>query len=312
MILATGSLAFDYIMDYGGVFSDNIMPDKIHKISLSFLLNTLKKQHGGTAGNIAYTLALLKTPVSIFAAAGNDFSQYLDFLKQTGVDTTNIQIVMDKPTASAFIMTDKMDNQITGFYPGAMSDSANYSLKDLAAKTELVIISPNDPKAIIKQSQECRELKLSFMIDIGMQLPVLELEQIKQILKGAKILIGNDYEIGLLKSKTSLTEQDLFNEVEIIITTLGANGSNIKTKTENINISPAKPKEVLDPTGAGDAYRSGFLAGYIKGFDLKVCGQMGAVSSCYTVEKYGTTSHKFTVQEFCERYRDNFDDELSL
>lgn len=312
MITVTGSLAFDYIMDYQGVFSDHIMPDKIHKINLSFLLNTLKKQHGGTAGNIAYTLALLKSPVSIFAAAGNDFNDYLNFLKQAGVDISNIQIIKNKPTASAFIMTDKMDNQITGFYPGAMSDSVNYSLKDLKQKPEFVIISPNDPQAITKQSQECRELNLPFMIDMGMQLPALEQQQIRQIIKAAKILIGNDYEISLLKNKSSLTEQELFEEVEVLITTLGANGSNIKTKTENIEIKSGKPKKVLDPTGAGDAYRAGFLAGFIKGLNLKTCGQMGSVAACYTVEKYGTTSHTFTVQEFVERYKQNFGEELSI
>lgn len=312
MITLTGSLAFDYIMDYQGLFSDNIMPDKIHKISLSFLLNTLKKQRGGTAGNIAYSLALLKSTVSIFAAAGNDFDEYLLFLKKAGVDTSNIQIIKDKATASAFIMTDKADNQITGFYPGAMTDSANYSLKTLKQTPELVIISPNDPGAIIKQAKECRELKFPFMIDMGMQLPVLEPQQIRDILKQAKILIGNDYEIDLLKKKSELSAEDLLTEVEILITTLGENGSIIKTKEEEFKIKPAKPKEVLDPTGAGDAYRAGFMAGYTKGLDLKTCGQMGSVAACYAVEKYGTTNHTFTMEEFIQRYKENFGESFHL
>ncbi len=312
MILVTGSLAFDYIMDYQGVFSDHIMPDKIHKINLSFLLTTLKKQKGGTAGNIAYNLALLQTPVSIFAAAGNDFSEYSAFLVQSGVDISNIQIIKDKPTASAFIMTDKIDNQITGFYPGAMSDSPNYSLKDLQQKPDFVIISPNDPKAIIKQAEECRQLNLEFMIDMGMQLPALEPEQIRQILKKAKILIGNDYEIDLLKTKASLTEADLFKDVEIIITTLGAKGSIIQTKDEKIEVSAAKTTEVSDPTGAGDAYRAGFICGFQKGLPLKTCGQMGAIASCYAIEKYGTTSHTFSLEVFRARYKENFKEELSI
>jgi len=312
MILVTGSLAFDYIMDYQGVFSDNIIPDKIHKINLSFLLNTLKKQKGGTAGNIAYNLALLQTPVSIFAAAGNDFSEYSAFLSKSGVDVSNIQIIKDKPTASAFIMTDKEDNQITGFYPGAMSESVNYSLKDLQQKPDFVIISPNDPKAIIKQAEECRSLNIPFMMDMGMQLPALEQQQIRQILKGAKILIGNDYEIDLLKTKSSLTEQDLFNDVEIIITTLGAKGSIIQTKNEKIEVSAAKTKEVSDPTGAGDAYRAGFICGFQKGLDLKICGQMGAIASCYTIEKYGTTSHTFSKDVFRARYKENFGEDLTI
>ncbi len=312
MITVTGSLAFDYIMDYSGLFADNIMPGKIHNINLSFLLSDLKKQNGGTAGNIAYTLSLLKTPVSIFATAGEDFNDYLSFLKNSGVDTSDIKIIPNKKTASAFIMTDKNDNQITGFYPGAMQNAGDFSLKDQKTKADFVIISPNDPKAILKQSIECKDLQIPFMIDMGMQLPVLEPNQIKQILTGAKILIGNDYEIDLLKSKTSLTETDLLNQVEILITTLGANGSTIQTKQKKYNIPAGKPIEVIDPTGAGDAYRSGFLASFVKNMDLQVCGQMGAIASCFCIEKYGTTNHKFSIPEFCERYKQNFGEELEL
>ncbi len=312
MITVTGSLAFDYIMDYSGLFADNIMPGKIHNINLSFLLSDLKKQNGGTAGNIAYTLALLKTPVSIFATAGEDFNDYLSFLKNSGVDTSDIKIIPNKKTASAFIMTDKNDNQITGFYPGAMENAGDFSLKDQNTKADFVIISPNDPKAILRQSLECKDLQIPFMIDMGMQLPVLGSEQIKQILLGAEILIGNDYEIDLLKSKTSLSETNLLNRVEILITTLGANGSTIQTKQKKYNIPAGKPTEVIDPTGAGDAYRSGFLAGYLKNMDLQVCGQMGAIAACYAIEKYGTTNHKFSIPEFCERYKQNFGEELEL
>lgn len=311
-ILVTGSLAFDYIMDFPGVFADHIMPDKIHAINLSFLLNTLKKQRGGTAGNIAYNLALLQANTAIFAASGNDFGEYGAFLKQTGVDTTNIYNIKDKSTASAFIMTDKADNQITGFYPGAMADAGNYSLRDVQQQPAFVIISPNDPKAIIKLSDECRELQLPFMIDIGMQLPSLTTDEIKKIIQKATILIANDYEIDLLKTKTSLSEKDLFDSVEIIITTLGPNGSEIKTKAKNYTIKPSVPKEVLDPTGAGDAYRAGFMAGYIRNFDLKICGQMGSVAAAYAIEKYGTQEHIFTIEQFKNRYLQSFGKMLEL
>lgn len=312
MITVTGSLAFDYIMDYQGKFADNIMPDKIHQINLSFLVKTLEKQRGGNAGNISYNLALLKTPVGIFAPAGDDFSAYSNFLKDVGVDISNIQIIKDKPTASAFIMTDQSDNQISAFYPGAMDEAANFSLKDLSVKPEFLVISPNTPQAILKLAEECRGLNISFMVDMGMQLPALDSEQIKQILKRGKILINNDYEMDLLKSKASLTEQDLFNEVEILITTFGEKGSVIKTKDQTIEIKPAKPKEVVDPTGAGDAYRAGFLAGYIKGLDLKTCGQMGSIAACYAIEKYGTSNHTFTIEEFIQRYKENFGEIIKL
>lgn len=311
-ILVAGSLAFDYIMDFSGVFGDHIMPDKIHKINLSFLVNTLKKENGGTAGNIAYNLSLLKTKPVIFATAGNDFAQYEIFLKQQGIDTSNIQIIKDKKTASAFIMTDLADNQITGFYPGAMAHAKEYSLKDLIQKPDFVIISPNDPKAILKQANECRALNCSFMIDMGMQLPALEQHEIRQIIKDATILIGNDYEIDLMKKKSALLEKDLFKEVKILITTLGQKGSRIQTAKDTIIIEAAKPKEVLDPTGAGDAYRAGFMAGYTRNFDLKTCGQMGSVAASFAIEKYGTQQHHFTIAEFQDRYVQTFSDMLEL
>lgn len=307
----TGSLAFDYIMDYPGRFSDNIMPDKIHKINLSFLISDLKKQNGGTAGNIAYNLALLKYKPTIFACAGKDIAEYSQFLEKSGVDCSEIKI-SDKPTASAYIMTDKDDNQITAFYPGAMSDSGKYSITDLKITPDFVVISPNSPQAIIKLSRECQQLKIPFMLDIGMQLPSLESNQIKQILHGADILIGNDYEIELLKEKSGFSEKNLLEVANILITTLGPKGSNVKTKSDSLDIKAGKPKKVLDPTGAGDAYRAGFLAGYFKKLDLKVCAQMGSAASCFTIEKYGTTSHRFSLEEFKKRYRENFKTDLKL
>ncbi len=322
MITVTGSLAFDYIMDYQGVFSDHIMPDKIHTLNLSFLVNDLKKQKGGTAGNIAYNLALLKIPVSIVGAAGSDFSGYGQFLKNAGVDVSNIKIIPDKFSSSAFIMTDQQDNQITGFYPGAMSDNQSLSIKTI--QSDLVVISPNDPKAMAKFAKEAKDGGINYMMDPGMQLPALDSEDLKNMVEGATILIGNDYEISLLSDKLQVTSYKLLETVTILITTLGEKGSIIQTAglsgspsrspgpPGRWSIKAGKPNKVLDPTGAGDAYRAGFLAGYLKNLDLKTCGQMGSVASCYAIEKYGTTSHRFTVQEFCERYKENFGEELTL
>jgi len=309
MILVTGSLAFDHIMDFPGNFSDHIMPDKIHQINLSFLVNTLQKQKGGTAGNIAYSLALLKSPVSILGTAGSDFVEYGKFLQDAGVDISKIKIIENESTSSAFIMTDLKDNQITAFYPGAMGQNSQLSL---AGTSELVVISPNDPQAMIKFAKEAKQLKLDYMLDPGMQLPTLNLEDLKDMINGATILIGNDYEISLLKEKTRLNENQLLQQVKILITTLGENGSTIQSGLETIQIASAKARKVVDPTGAGDAYRAGFIAGYTKGFDLKVCGQMGSTAACYSVEKYGTTNHAFTITEFKDRYKKNFGEELQL
>ncbi len=320
MILVTGSLAFDHIMDFPGNFSDHIMPDKIHQINLSFLVNTLSKQKGGTAGNIAYNLALLNSPVSILSVAGNDFSSYATFLKEVGVDVSNIKIIEDQPTASAYIMTDKNDNQISAFYPGAMTKASSLSLNGI--QTNFVAITPDDPKAMVKFAKEAKGLGVEHMIDPGMQLPALNTEDLKEMVNGATILIGNDYEISLLSNKLQVTSDKLVKQVKILITTLGEKGSTIQTAglPDSPSRSPGPPgrwqigaaklNEVIDPTGAGDAYRAGFLAGYLKGLDLQICGQMGAVASCYAIEKYGTTSHTFTMEEFKARYKENFNKEL--
>lgn len=310
MITVTGSLAFDNIMDYPGKFSDHIMPDKIHQINLSFLVTTLKKQKGGTAGNIAYNLALLQIPVSIVGMAGVDFSEYAKFLHESGIDTSNIQTAENNLTSSAFIMTDKTDNQITAFYPGAMEYANRLSLEKI--KTDFVVVSPNNPQAMIRFCSECQKSHIPYMFDPGMQLPALNTGDLKNMLNGATILIGNDYEISLLKEKLSLDEEALLNQVEILITTLGEKGSLVQTKDQNLQISAGKVTNVVDPTGAGDAYRAGFLAGYSKNLDLKVCGQMGSIASCYTVEKYGTTSHTFSLEEFKERYKESFGEDLNI
>ena len=306
MVLITGSLAFDIIMDFPGRFSDHIDPTKIHILNLSFLVDSLKKQKGGTAGNIAYNLALLEIPVSILGSVGEDFDEYQTFLQKAGVDVSNIKVIKDEKTSQAFITTDKADNQITSFYPGSMKNNSSLKIVDLSEKPEFTVISPNDPKAMINFALECQKLEIPYMFDPGMQLPRLTNQDLITGIKGAKILIGNDYEIGLLSSKLKVKSEKLLENIKILITTLGEKGSIIQTKDQNIRIKAAKPKEVVDPTGAGDAYRAGFLAGYLQGLDLKVCGQMGSVTACYSVEKYGTTTHSFTMDEFQQKYKENY------
>lgn len=308
MITVTGSLAFDHIMDFGGKFADHIMPNKIHQINLSFLVNTLNKQKGGTAGNIAYNLALLKTPVSILGTVGVDFLDYAKFLQSSGVDISQIKTIENNLTSSAFIMTDQADNQITAFYPGAMDHATALTFR---LPTDFAVISPNNPAAMANFASQSQQNKTPYMLDPGMQLPALSPEDLKDMLKGAQILIGNDYEIALLKEKLSLDEAALLDQVRILITTLGEKGSIIQTKDQNLTIRAGKAQPV-DPTGAGDAYRGGFLTGLSKGLDLKICGQMGSVTACYAVEKYGTTNHTFTIEQFKQRYKDNFNEELKI
>jgi len=299
-VLVTGSLAYDVIMDFPGKFSDHIDPTKIHILNLSFLVDTLKKQQGGTAGNISYNLALLEIPVSILGSVGEDFDEYHRFLQKAGVDVSSIKVIKNEQTSQAFITTDKADNQITSFYPGSMKNNASLKIADLLQKPGFVVISPNDPKAMVNFALECQKLNIPYMFDPGMQLPRLTDQDLITGIKEAKILIGNDYEIGMIKKRLKKIE------VEILITTLGEKGSEILTKKGLIRIQAARPKSVIDPTGAGDAYRAGFLSGYLQGLDLNECGQMGSIAACYSVEKYGTTTHSFTIAEFKQRYQENY------
>lgn len=311
MILVTGSLAFDVIMNFPGKFSDSILPEKIHMLNVSFLVETLVRNKGGTAGNIAYTLALLDTNASILAAVGDDFSEYFEFLKQANVDTSNIKVINHESTAIAFITTDQMDNQISGFYPGAIKEAKNLKIKETKLP-DFVVIAPDNQEAMINYAKECKELKIPYMFDPGMQLPRLSDEDLKIGIDGAEILIGNDYEMNLLKSRLWMEDQDLLKQVKVVITTLGEKGAEILSKDQKAHINVAKPNSITDPTGAGDAFRAGFLAGYFRKFPLKTCGQMGAVASCYTVEKYGTTTHGFTIPEFCKRYEENYSELIEL
>ena len=326
MIIVTGSLGFDYIMDFPGRFSDRIMPDKIHAISLSFLVDDLKKQWGGTAGNISYSLGLLGIKPLLLATAGNDFAPYKKYLEQHGVDTSQVKEFKNIATGSYFVITDKADNQIGAFYTGAMRHATKVSLKDClfgkkGKKTvffeDFVVIAANDPTAMRNYVDECIALNIPFMYDPAFQIDTFTGDDLKKAVTHAQILIGNDYEIELIAKKLGISKNKLLTMTPIVITTLGEKGATIECQVTNdkfqiFKIKPAKAKKVVDPTGAGDWFRSGFLAGYLRGLDLQTCGQMGALAAVYTVEAYGTTTHTFTKKEFIKRYRENYQMPLTI
>lgn len=301
-VVVTGSISYDYIMNFPGQFADRIMPDKIHQISLSFLVETLEKRFGGIAGNIAYTLNLLGEEPTILAAAGKDFAPYKAFLKRHKISSSFIKIHKNVSTSSYFVVTDKEDNQIGAFYVGAQKYASRLSLPECS----FAVISPTDPKAMKKFVADCRSRNISYLYDPAFQIATLSSSDLRDGIESAKILIGNDYEIAFIEKKLDISHEELILMVPVLVTTLGSKGSIIETRTEAIHVKPAKPKSITDPTGAGDAYRAGFLAGYLRNFDLAVCGQIGSVAAVYAVESYGTINHHFTKKEFIKRYKENF------
>ncbi len=306
-VVVTGSLSFDYIMDFGGRFADRIMPDKLHILSLSFLADKMSKQYGGCAANLAYTLKLLGIDPLVVTAAGNDWGQYKKFLSKHNISTKGITVFHDEPCSSYHVITDRDDNQIGAFYVGA--SRYNGRLK-IPGQSDFVTIGPTDPGAMITYVNQSQGLR--YLYDPAFQIGNFSTKELQKGITGSEITIGNDYEIALIEQKLKITHEELVVMTPVLITTLGAKGSVIETRKEKIHCKAAKPVQVSDPTGAGDAYRAGFLAGYLRKLDLKECGQMGSVAAAYTVEKYGTQTHTFTKKRFIQRYVDNFGKKIIL
>ncbi len=306
-VIVTGSLAFDQIMVFPGSFKDHILPDKLHIINISFLVSEMRKQRGGCAGNIAYTLALLGHDSRIVAAAGNDFSSYAEWLRQHGVDLEGVETFEDETTASCHITTDQDDNQITGFFVGAMARAGELSLKQrMGDRPALCIVAPDDPSAMSRHCQEAREAGLPFLFDPSFQVTAMDGESLATATRGAAMLVVNDYEYAVFLKKTGMDDDTIFDLADMVIVTLGGEGSKIRRRGFNDLMIPAANATLTDPTGAGDAFRSGFVAGLMRGHELEVCGRMGSVTSAYVVECNGTQSHHYSQDEFERRYADNF------
>ncbi|HEX6289264.1 MAG TPA: carbohydrate kinase family protein [Herpetosiphonaceae bacterium] len=306
-IIVTGSIAYDYIMVFPGQFKDHILPDKMHILSVSFLVDSLKRLRGGTAPNIAYNLALLRERPTVVGTVGEDFAEYRAWLDSRGIDTSGIREIAGEFTASCFINTDLQDNQITAFYAGAMAHAASISFHDSEhAEADLVIIAPNDPAAMNRYATECTALGIPYLYDPSMQAPRMTAEELEAGFRGAKILTGNDYEFGMMAEKLRITEEQLRRCVPITIMTRGEAGALLTVEGEEFEIPAARARQVVDPTGAGDAFRAGFVKGMVRGFSWPVVGRMAALSAVYAIEHAGTQQHSYTIAEFVERYRENF------
>ena len=304
-LIVTGSIAYDYLMTFPGTFTDLLLPEHLSRLSLSFLVDEMEKRRGGCAPNIAYTLALLGERPRLMGTAGQDFDEYRRWLEAAGVDTELVAQVDDKFTASFFCSTDRSNNQIASFYTGAMADADTLSFRT-AGPADLVIISPNDPKAMVQYAEECRTLGLRYIFDPGQQCARMDGAELKAGLVGANIVISNDYEFELIREKTGLDAGALLERSEAVIVTRGKDGSSIHTRDGQVDVPPVPEQRVADPTGVGDAYRGGLMKGLAMGADWQTCGRLGSVAATYALEHVGGQSHAYTVDEFRTRYEAEF------
>jgi adenosine kinase len=300
-------------MKFPGYFQDHILPDQLECLSLSFLVESMIRHPGGIAPNIAYNMALLGERPRLFATAGEDFAEYKDSLEKNGVDTSGIHLIEGEFTASFFANTDLVNSQIASFYPGAMAYAADLSLNELGGeRPELILISPNDPKAMTRYVSECQQLEIPYIYDPSQQIPRLTDEELQQGLEGSLALFVNKYEYEMVQRRTGLSQKDIQVRSHFTVVTLGEQGSVIYVDGEELEIPVVTPEEITDPTGVGDAFRGGFLAGYARAWDLKTCGQMGSVAAAFCLEQEGPQGHSFTPAEFVSRFRDHFDDQGKL
>ena len=304
-IVVTGSIAYDYLMFFPGAFTEHILPEHLSRVSLSFLVDSMDKRRGGCAPNVAYTLALLGVRPMLMGTAGQDFSDYRQWLESVNIDTTLVKEIKEKFTASFFCNTDKHNNQIASFYTGAMAHAAELSFADAGA-VDWAIVSPNDPTAMVQYSEECRRLGIRYIYDPGQQCARSTAEELRAGIVGANILIVNDYEMELIRSKTGLTEADVLFHSDAVIVTKGEKGSSILLKDKRIDVPAVPEKHIVDPTGVGDAYRGGFLRGLAANADWETCGRLGSVAATYALEHVGGQSHAYTWADFKARYESHF------
>jgi len=306
-ILVSGSLAYDRIMDFQGRFSDHIMPEKIHMINVSFTVNGMSENFGGTAGNIAYVLSLLGEQPRIVAAIGYDYHRYFQWFEEHGLSTDNILMVSEEATASAYITTDLDDNQITVFNPGAMKHPSGFDFGQTKPQDCIAIVAPGNLQDMAEYTRIYQQMGIFSIFDPGQSLPAWQSDGLAMCISQSNLLVSNDYELALIKEKTGLSDHALLELVGAIVTTKGAQGCEV-SNTEGLSVSiPVVPTDnVVDPTGAGDAFRGGLIKGLIQGLPVERAAMMGTVCSHYVVQIYGTQTYRFTQDEFKSKLEQHF------
>ncbi len=309
-ILVSGSIAYDRIMNFSGLFSEHLMPDKLHTINLSFHVEKMSVEFGGCAGNVAYSLALLGEQPVIIASAGSDFNDYHAHLLRSGVDPASIHVLQSRLTASAYILTDRADNQIAAFHGGAGDEG--YDVPVETANRSFAIIAPGclpDMKAL---PAHYRAHQVPYFFDPSQQLPALSDEALIDGITGAAALFASDYEFELIRRRLNWHEADILERTPVIVVTHGEKGSYVVTKDGSTHVPAHAVKNVVDPTGAGDAYRAGYLKGSVLELLPVQCARLGSIAASFAVEAYGTQNHRFTKEEFTARYKKTYGEGIEL
>jgi adenosine kinase len=295
-ILICGSLAYDTIMVFQDQFKNHILPDKIHALSVAFFVPEMRREFGGTAGNIAYNLQLLEGNPLIMATVGQDFSPYSAWLNQHQLNAQHIKEISNSFTAQAFITTDTDDNQITAFHPGAMMESHQNSVKD-TQDVVLAIIAPDGRDGMFQHAKECFDAGIPFMFDPGQGLPMFNGEELLHFIEMTDYLAVNDYESQIIQDKTGLSLEALATKVKALIVTLGGNGSHIYADGQRFEVPCVKADNVVDPTGCGDAYRAGLLYGIARNWDWPTCGRLASTMGAIKIASRGGQNHRPTRAE---------------
>lgn len=312
-LAVTGSIATDHLMTYPGRFADQLLPDRLDHVSLSFLVEELDIRRGGVAANICFGLGQLGLRPSLVGAVGADFADYRSWLERHGVDTQSVHVSDTHHTARFLCTTDRDQNQIASFYPGAMSEARDIELAPVAERLgglDLVLVSPNDPVAMVRHTEECRNRGYSFVADPSQQLTSLDAQQVRQLIDGAAYLFNNEYERELLETRSGWSSKEILERVGTWITTLGKNGAMVERKGEDeIRVPTAKEERIADPTGVGDAFRAGFIAAVAWELDLLRAAQVGNMLGTYVVETTGTQEYTVEPKRFLERLAEAYGDE---
>jgi adenosine kinase len=305
-----GSVGLDHLMTFSGKFTDSLVAGSLQKVSLSFLVDSLDVRRGGCAANIAFGMGVLGLNPILIAAVGKDWADYDAWLSRHGVDTSHALVSTTLHTAHFVVTTDQELNQIASFFPGAMSEARNIELSPIMQKVgrlDLMVISPDDPEAMLRHSEVCRQQGIAFAADPSQQMARMTGEEIKLLIDGASYLFLNEYELALAMQKTGWTDLEILERVKYRVVTLGSMGAKVESAAgEFVQVGCPKEKAKIDPTGVGDSFRSGFIAGLAWGLSHERCAQLGALIATYVIETLGTQEYRFTPAEFVARFAESY------